>query len=468
MILLVLTGTMAMAQTSVWDGKRVIWTRGEGTEESPFLIESAQNLAYLAYVVNKGYNTENLYFRLTTDIDLNGSEDQQWIPIGMSDRWVSEDGCDRRVQGVSGFSVINCFNGHFDGGEHSISNLYIDNMERNFGAYNGLFGWVRSTDAENLAVVENLFVTSGYIKGIICGGIVGRADNALVSRCWNGATIEGYGSGSQDGSGGIVGWSSSFVQVRNCYNMGTITGYSVAGIVGSGKAVIGECYNEGDISGVYAGGIFGSSLMKPVTISNCYNTGSVSAIDGLVMSSLPAGPAAGGIAGFIFRTGDASGGSITNCYNVGSVSSVKDAGCILAYGSNMTLENNYYITTCLAGGAGESLTEEYMQSQEFVDFLNGLGTGQEWVIDENNTNGGFPILVSIDLSVGEMPEVTFSVYPNPAQGQFTVEGKGTMRIANVMGQEILSRAINGKETVNLPKGLYFIQMNGTVRKIVVE
>ena len=76
-MLLVLASTMALAQTSVWHGDRTIWTRGSGTENDPFLIESADNLAFLAYVVNKCYDTEGLYFRLTTDIDLNGSEDLQ-------------------------------------------------------------------------------------------------------------------------------------------------------------------------------------------------------------------------------------------------------------------------------------------------------------------------------------------------------------------------------------------------------
>ena len=71
-MLLVITGIMAQAQTSVWDGSRKLWTRGEGTENDPFLIESAEHLAFLNYMVNKGYETQDLYFLLTADIDLNG------------------------------------------------------------------------------------------------------------------------------------------------------------------------------------------------------------------------------------------------------------------------------------------------------------------------------------------------------------------------------------------------------------
>ena len=82
-ILLVLSGMMSSAQTSVWVGNRALWSSGSGTESDPYLIESAGNLAYLAYMVNKGFDTEGMSFRLTTDIDLNGSEDRPWEPILM-------------------------------------------------------------------------------------------------------------------------------------------------------------------------------------------------------------------------------------------------------------------------------------------------------------------------------------------------------------------------------------------------
>ena len=62
----------------------------------------------------------------------------------------------------------------------------------------------------------------------------------------------------------------------------------------------------------------------------------------------------------------------------------------------------------------------------------------------------------------------FNVYPNPAQGRFTVEGTGRLTITNALGQTILAQEIDGKMTVELPKGLYFAKMGNTVRKVVVE
>ncbi len=71
-------------------------------------------------------------------------------------------------------------------------------------------------------------------------------------------------------------------------------------------------------------------------------------------------------------------------------------------------------------------------------------------------------------STGSGAAGSLTVYPNPAKGAFTVEGTGRMMITNVLGQTVLARKISGKESVELPRGLYFVKMNGVTRKIVVE
>jgi hypothetical protein len=72
------------------------------------------------------------------------------------------------------------------------------------------------------------------------------------------------------------------------------------------------------------------------------------------------------------------------------------------------------------------------------------------------------------LAVGENLENQIRVYPNPANGRFTVEGTGIMHITNVLGQEIMAKEIDGKETVELPQGVYFVKLGGKTQKIVLE
>lgn len=444
-LMLVLVSTMAMAQTSVWHGGRTVWTHGSGTEDDPFLIESADNLAYLSYVVGKGFDTSGLHFLLTTDIDLNGSEDQPWIPIGLRDRYFSEDGCDRgTVNGAPGAT----FHGHFDGGEHSISNIYINSESGNCG----LFGVAMPYDQDVTAVIENVFVVSGYIKGGYCGGILGQGGRVIISRCWNGATIEG------SSAGGIVGNSGD--KIHNCYNKGNISGNYAGGIVGYRAYEIVECYNEGDITASMCGGGIIGANMNQATIDNCYNTADVSA-EGEAGSY---GPAAGGLLGYGIRD------SIANCYSTGQVSGSNYFGCLVSpnVSSNVVVVNSYYLNTCTESEFGEPKSEDYMRSQEFVDYLNGRNRDLVWAMDEDNVNDGFPILAEDNLHVEESSVSVFSIYPNPALGKFTVEGKGVMTVCNVLGQTVLVEEINGLTSVTLPSGMYFVRLGNVTQKVVVR
>lgn len=72
------------------------------------------------------------------------------------------------------------------------------------------------------------------------------------------------------------------------------------------------------------------------------------------------------------------------------------------------------------------------------------------------------------MDVEENASAKVKIYPNPSKGQFTVDGTGSMRITNVLGQVMMVKEIVKKEMVDLPKGMYFISLNGNTLKIVVE
>lgn len=96
----ILIAVSSFAQLSIWNGSSDLWTKGAGTQASPYQIESAEQLAFIAEMVNAGITTyENTYFKLMTNIDLNNLT---WSSIGSSE--------------------TNCFKGNLDGNNKTIFN----------------------------------------------------------------------------------------------------------------------------------------------------------------------------------------------------------------------------------------------------------------------------------------------------------------------------------------------------------
>lgn len=71
-----------------------------------------------------------------------------------------------------------------------------------------------------------------------------------------------------------------------------------------------------------------------------------------------------------------------------------------------------------------------------------------------------------------MPEVTTAkdirVYPNPSDGVVTVEGTGRLTVLNTLGQIVKELDIEGQTTMKLPRGMYFVRLNGATQKVVVR
>ncbi len=440
-IALLFAGNLAVAQTSVWHGGREMWTRGEGTEESPYLIESADQLAMLSYVVNKGFSTKDLYFKLTTDIDLNGSEDQRWTPIGSA--YYFEDGCERRTEFAEYY-----FNGNFDGDGHAVSNIFVDSK-----SYAGLFGLVHAYDTLPISI-KNIRIASGYISGSSAGGVVGFAyGDVIISKCYNVAEIYGSETGGISGQNGIF---------ERCSNMGKVSATNKAGgITSMSGSIIKECYNSGEIvsEGVIAGGIVGMCSSLRSAIENCYNTGMVTVLNPEVVSS----SGCGGIIGFAIPNREVT---LHNCYNVGSINGIEGhsggiTGCEIEADS---VRNCYYLNTCGTQGLGIAMDEDDMRTPDFVATLN--DNTDVWAMDEENHNSGFPILMGLDMAVDEVSENGFVVYPNPTQGALCIEGGHfeEVEIFNVLGVRVMQRNLHGCDgtaTLDvsiLTDGLYLLRI----------
>ena len=259
-VIVVILPQNSNAQVSVWDGTYAPWTHGTGTEADPFLIENAQQLAYLANRVNNGLDAagghvsnHDLHYKLMTDVNLNGSETFQWTPIGY---WISE-------------TNYYSFGGHFDGNNHTVSGLYINSSANRVG----FFGYTDGATIENLSVVGDTVATTG----LYAGGLVGYANENTISNCNNACMISSsysYSNSNSSYSGGMVGQTLGTTYITSCYSTGNISSsnhYSYSGgMVGqtSSTTYITSCYSTGDISSsAYSGGIVGRGSGQ---INNCY------------------------------------------------------------------------------------------------------------------------------------------------------------------------------------------------------
>ena len=152
-------------------------------------------------------------------------------------------------------------------------------------------------------------------------GLFGRNNGKIA----NAGILDSYFYGTSK-VGGVCG-NNYTGTITNCYNTGSVSGLGTLGGV-SGYNYTGSitnCYNTGNVSGSsgFKGGVSGYNYTGSIT--NCYNAGSVSG-NGNV----------GGVTGINYT------GSITDCYNIGSVSGSDDnVGGVNGYNDGGTITNSY-------------------------------------------------------------------------------------------------------------------------------
>ena len=361
----------------VWDGTSAPWTNGSGTSNDPYLIETAENLAYLAEKVNEGYQAQgmevfkNVYFLMTDDLDLNNIN---WTPIGNVDYANSS---------LSGF----CFAGIFDGWYHTISNLKIQTNASITGLFAGLYGEQGPPPSDRSGQIRHLSVVNGSITstGFGAGGIVGAiAGEAFVYQCSYSGTIQISNGDSFCGAGGIVAAAAQYSEISECSFAGNITASNSAFTGAAG-----------------AGGIV-AIAMDNTTISECYNTGTISG-NALIIS------VAAGIVGATLQENNVF---VHSCYNVGTVSAGTKGGIFGMVSpinptkeeSSIEVSNCFYLNTC--GGTtnyGTSKTSDEMKTEQFKNQID--MSAHKFVMD-NGTNNGYPIHALTGFIIYEAKDIT--------------------------------------------------------------
>ena len=278
-------------------------------------------------------------------------------------------------------------------------------------------GIVGHSNSKNSTIIKNCS-NSGEVIGNekLIGGIVGNLKLGTMEECHNSGNVTGKGksvggiagqsignieksenqgkvTGKGERVGGIVGNASTETTIKECKNSGEIVGEDklVGGIIGSSSGNINKCYNTGKVIGnIQVGGIIGITLINANSIiTNCYNKGEVISKNG----------SAGGILGY---TSDENATvTLKNTYNIGKISGKTNVGGIIGNDklTNLTTENNYYLSGTAEIGAGyskkdvegkiERKEEQEMKTEEFGNLLN---AGQEPAVWKGN-NGAYPELI---------------------------------------------------------------------------
>jgi hypothetical protein len=259
---------------------------------------------------------------------------ENWTPIGSSDA---------------------PFAGAFNGNDRTLT---INNGS------GGLFGFTDGAVISNVTVAGTISAAgNGTVQA---GGIVGNAENTVISFCVSSVDVTVEGHGHNSSAGGIAGYMLNNSVVVNCSAGGTvilrsgetgglmlyaggIAGYQGTGLVAAGSSgcVISRSYFTGSVvvegGYPYAGGIAGYNYCGSV-IRECYSTnGSVTARGANL-------PYAGGISGYNSMT-PANPAVIENCYSSMTVSALATSKQALAGGISGANAGEALISKCYATGA---------------------------------------------------------------------------------------------------------------------
>ena len=259
---------------------------GKGTEAEPFVLKTADHLAWFRDCVNE-CNTlvcakiadEVKEIDMSTVCHKADTEKQiaelSWTPIGNFDNNYQGtfDGNGKTISNlyINATSEFAGFFGYLAGG--NIKNITFDNAKVNSTGiyYTGILaGYAGSCIFENIKTLGNCSVEGKQITGGIAGIAVGN-----ISNCENHAEVKGMGS-----LGGILGmYYGSDNSITSCANYGAVTGWyrQVGGMVGYfDSGTIQNSANYGDITGKdNVGNLIGEGVI--CNLNNVLGTGNVTA-----------------------------------------------------------------------------------------------------------------------------------------------------------------------------------------------
>ena len=331
---------------------------GTGTEENPYHINSLGNLYWIAASNEEVSEPEQSirwasHYIQTADIEaqdtVNWFNGKGWTPIGNS--WEEP------------------FSGTYDGGWHTIDNLFINRPDEVNVA---LFGYTAG-----MVTVAKLGLTNVNITGY-------EAVGAIVGICMDHLDIiNSFSTGSVNGVervGGVVGdLRASYI--INCSSSVIIYGTdSVGGLTGSiAKSLVKRSCSKGEIiGGTRTGGLV--DTINQSGVIDCFSRVSVRGSHSV-----------GGLVGILDL------GSIENSYSSGVVVADYDFGGLIGelFSISYLVENSYWdieSSGISVSPAGEGRTTEEMTYPYDINTYVDWDFTDIWFGDVTNNNDGYPFL----------------------------------------------------------------------------
>lgn len=296
------------------------------------------------------------------------------------------------------------FRGTFNGQNHIIFGLFIDNSEAD---YTGLFGIVTSPGKIQNLILAECVIIGYYFVGAIAGVVVDS--ECEIVECG----------------------------VATCYISGVSEDDSIGGFVGGNKGKLlrcfaGDMFVYGETADYGVGGLIGLNYGGNITDSCVYG------------SFVGGNSFIGGLVGYQMNVEKSFDTNIQNCYSSANIAGKLYVGGLVGYNEGGTVVSSYWDvqssgTSFSDGGIGKNTLEMYRQATYIGwDFEN------TWVANEGTD---YPFLKwLVDLS---------------GEGEGSDEGEVLVTIPSVVGMTE-QQAINAMENAGLNKVRTTYSCNNTV------
>ncbi len=390
-------------------------SKGSGTSEDPFQIETEDDLIALGNACEKGLSYSGKYLKVMNNITLTGAH----VPFALTCNTFDGNGKTITLSAGYDFSSKPVYGGFFSefsgtlkdlamaGADVSLSTTDTENMQA-FGTLVG--SWqTKSGTVSGCSNSINIALSSSASAQLLVGGLLG-VHYGTIENCHNtgNVTVSSTLRSPISSVGGVVGKSG---YISTSTNAGSITAENVrycGGVSGymSGDGLgyyVDKCKNTGAVGSttltgastannrVRAGGIAGYCA-NPIEARNCFNSGLITAWGPIVYWP-------GSIAGGIF--GETGGPNIKNCYNLGNITA--KVGRQLA-------DNGTYTCKPLAGGiSGFNGNVTNCYSAGTLITMRSITSGSGW--EYGRCEGGIVSMINYNNSVYQ-GSASFCYYPD--------------------------------------------------------